>query len=81
MIHIACLDPKNSFASSNGDQLIKLSKMYAIGFGHYELMWLWEQLDLFITDVRFDPKFANCHDFDDLAIKMFQIEKNNFFDY
>jgi hypothetical protein len=28
----------------------------------------------FITNVRSDPKFANCHDLGDLAIKMIWIE-------
>jgi hypothetical protein len=73
---IACLDPRNSFANYDKEKLMELAKLYDDDFCDYDLMRLREQLDVWINEVRRDPKFANCHDIGDLAIKMVQIEMN-----
>jgi hypothetical protein len=73
---IACLDPRNSFANYDKEKLMELAKLYDDDFCDYDLMRLREQLDVWINEVRMDPKFANCHDIGDLAIKMVQIEMN-----
>ena len=46
---------------------------------HYDLITLREQLDVLINDVRNNPKFTNCHDIGDLAIKMVQCEMDKDF--
>ncbi|KAJ1253972.1 hypothetical protein BS78_K144600 [Paspalum vaginatum] len=71
---MACLDPKNSFASFDRDQLEELGKMNAADFDHYGLMRLKDQFGLFIVDVRSNPEFANCQDLGDLAITMVKTE-------
>lgn len=73
------LDPKNSFASFNRDQVIELTKMYVVDFYDYELMRLTKQLRPFITAVTSNPKFANCHELGDIAIKLIQIEMDKIF--
>jgi hypothetical protein len=74
--HIACLDPRNSFANYDKEKLMELAKLYDDDFCDYNLTRLREQLDVWINEVRRDPKFANCHDIGDLAIQMVQIEMN-----
>lgn len=76
---IACLDLTNSFASFNRDQLIELVTTYVIEIDHYELIRLTKQLDLFITDVRSNPKIVNFYDLNGLAINMIEIEMNKIF--
>ena len=55
---------------------MELAQLYDADFCHYDLTRLREQLGVWINDVRRDPKFTNCHDIGDLAIKMVQTEMN-----
>ena len=60
-------------------RILELTTIYDADFCHYDLITLREQLDVFINDVRNNPKFTNCHDIGDLAIKMVQCEMDKDF--
>jgi hypothetical protein len=76
---MACLDPKNSFANYDLQQVVELAKLYDADFDGYEVMSLTEQLRVFMNEVRDDPSFANCNDIGDLAIKMVKANMNTNF--
>jgi hypothetical protein len=79
-IHMLCtrLCPLETGVTDR-DQLIELVKMYVVEIDHYELIKLTKQLDLFIADVRSNPKIVNFYDLNGLAIIMIEIEMNKIF--
>ncbi|KAL6600527.1 hypothetical protein ACP70R_045327 [Stipagrostis hirtigluma subsp. patula] len=76
---IACLDPRNSFANYDEAKLIELANIYAADFTEYECDRLRDQLQNFILEARADPDFTSCVDLGNLAIKMVQTDRHNYF--
>ena len=47
-------------------KILELAAIFYAEFCHYNLISVRDQLEVFINDVRNNPKFTNCHDIGDL---------------
>ena len=47
-------------------KILELAAIFDAEFCHYNLISVRDQLEVFINDVRNNPKFTNCHDIGDL---------------
>ena len=73
---IASLDPRDSFANFDVDNLVDLAAIYVADFCPYDLELLREQLDTFIFEVRRDPKWSSCNDLGQIAEMMVKTGQN-----
>jgi hypothetical protein len=72
--HVACLDPRDSFANFEVEKLIELAKIYVDDFSDYDCLRLLDDLPIFIDEVRNDNDFSTCIDLGNLAEKMVQTD-------
>jgi hypothetical protein len=75
LICMAAFSPLNSFAAFDKEKLIKLAGFYLNDFTSLELLHLPAQLNLYITDMRNDERFANVRSLAELSIKLVEHDK------
>jgi len=68
-------DPLNSFAAFDKEKLVKLAGFYPNDFTSLELLHLPAQLNLYITDMRNDERFANVRSLAELSMKLVEHNK------
>uniref|UniRef100_A0A0A9BHB4 HAT C-terminal dimerisation domain-containing protein n=1 Tax=Arundo donax TaxID=35708 RepID=A0A0A9BHB4_ARUDO len=76
LICISALNPLNSFASYDKDQLINLAKFYPKEFATTDLTRLSFQLDNFIDDMRSDNRFNDLKTLGELSVKLVETQKH-----
>lgn len=76
---MASLNPANSFASYDKERLLKLAKFYPQDFSSTDLVQLSSQLNMFIVEVRQDPRFRQVKSLSELSIKLVETNKHNRF--
>ncbi|KAH6820767.1 hypothetical protein C2S53_018952 [Perilla frutescens var. hirtella] len=76
---IACLDPRNSFSQFNVDQLMRLATLYHEDFSSTDCLYLPQQLNNFIVNVRCDSRFSAITNLGNLARKMVITGKHSVF--
>jgi hypothetical protein len=75
LICMAAFNPLNSFAAFDKDKLVKLARFYPNDFTSLELLHLPAQLNLYITDMCNDERFANVRSLAELSIKLVETNK------
>ncbi|XP_071712423.1 uncharacterized protein [Rutidosis leptorrhynchoides] len=75
LISMAALNPRNSFSMFDASKLMRLSKLYPNDFDSLEMIELEQQLDMYIHNVRKDPRFANLNGIGDLSRVMVETRK------
>jgi len=73
---MACLNPSDSFSTSNKEKLICLALFYPSEFSIVDLMVLGDQLDTYIIDLRGDDEFSGIEGIASLAEKIVKTKKN-----
>ncbi|XP_074290512.1 uncharacterized protein LOC141617229 [Silene latifolia] len=76
---IACLSPINLFVYFDKKKLLELADFYPKEFSGVEKIGLGFQLDLFIKDMRNDPRFHHLKNIGEVLVKL--IETNKHFSY
>jgi hypothetical protein len=75
LIYMAAFSPLNSFPAFDKEKLIKLVGFYLNDFTSLELLHLPAQLNLYITDMCNDERFANVRSLAELSIKLVEHDK------
>ena len=75
LICMAAFNPLNSFAAFDKEKLVKLAGFYPNDFTSLELLHLPAQLNLYITDMRNDERFANVRSLAELSMKLVEHNK------
>ena len=70
VICMSALNPLNSFASYDAQQILKLAKFYPKDFSDMDLIILKLQLGTFIDDMRKDERFKGLETLAELSIKL-----------
>jgi hypothetical protein len=76
LIHMACFDPKESFAGFNLESLVKLAEFYPDDFDQMQLVALRYELSIYIDNVRADERFSDLSDIGDLAKSLVDTNKH-----
>jgi hypothetical protein len=75
LIYMAAFMPLNLFAAFDKEKLVKLAGFYPNNFTSLELLNLPAQLNLYITDMRNDERFANVKTLAELSVKLVEANK------
>ncbi|KDO39188.1 hypothetical protein CISIN_1g043976mg [Citrus sinensis] len=70
LLCLACLCPKDSFATFNKEKLLCLTQLYPKDFSLVNLMTLDTELDVYIMDMQSSVEFSRLNGIDDLAQKI-----------
>jgi len=73
---MASLSHIDSFAAFDKNKLVKLARFYPKDFSSLELLHLPAQLNLYITDMRNDERFANVRSLAEVSIKLVDTNKH-----
>ena len=76
---IACLDPKNEFSNFDMDKFAHLADLYLVDFTSTGCIFLSQELQSFLSDMRIDGRFFNVEDLGSLAKKMKETIKDRVF--
>lgn len=77
--YIACLSPRSSFTSFNIDKLVNLAYLYPNDFSLTELLFIRQELETYIQDLRKDTRFNYLDDLGNLGKKMVETMKHKCF--
>ncbi|XP_061371023.1 uncharacterized protein LOC133313644 [Gastrolobium bilobum] len=74
---LSCLDPRDSFATFNKEELIEFARFYPLEFDELaDIPFLSSSLSNFIVDVRADSDFINLKRISELTLKMVEKRKD-----
>ena len=73
---MASLDPSDSFKAFDKDKLIRLVEFYPMDFSSNDLLYLGDELDSYIYDMRHDDEFLGLKGIGALAEKMISKKKD-----
>ena len=76
---IACPDPKNEFSNFDMVKLAHLADLYPVDFTSTGRIFLSQELQSFLSDMRIDGRFFNVEDLVSLAKKMKETRKYRVF--
>ena len=76
LLCVACLNPCNSFFAFDKQKLIRLAQFYPRDFSEVELLALYDQLGVYIVDMRFSSDFSQLKGISELAQKMVETERD-----
>ena len=76
LVYISSFNPKDSFASFDKEDLIKLAKFYPKDFSITDLRRLSFQLANFIIDVRNDDRFRNLKNIIELSVLLVETNRH-----
>lgn len=76
---IACLSPRSSFTSFSVDKLVHLAYLYPNDFNLTELLFIRQELETYIQDLRKDARFKYLDDLGNLGKKLVETMKHKCF--
>ena len=71
-----CLSPSDLFFAFDREKLIRFARFYPIELLVVDVMVLNNQLETYVIDMCFDPKFLNIKEIGHLAEKLVKMKKN-----
>lgn len=76
LICMGCLRPDDSFSAFNKDKLLRLAELYPSDFSELDRVYLDNELETFIFDMKSNPKFAQLKGIARLASKLVKKKKH-----
>ncbi|KAL5719781.1 hypothetical protein ACHQM5_012520 [Ranunculus cassubicifolius] len=76
LLCMASLDPRDGFVAFDKEKLIRFAQMYPADFSGNELLYLSDQLETYIFDVRCNDRFVGVRGVSGLARKMVETKKD-----